>query len=123
MTLKVSLCVFRQVVGTHEPFVALGTGEPLLACVGPKVPLQLVGPGEALAAEKPVADERSLPSVPAKVRLQVACLPVHLAAPRDVAVVQIPFSYVRPGRSKSLRLLAVGTVTDSTTCVPSLGSR
>ena len=82
-----SLCVLRQVVGTHEPFVALGTSEPLLACVGPKVPLQLVGPGEALAAEKPVADEGSLASVPAKVRLQVARLSVHLAAPRDVAVV------------------------------------
>ena len=33
------------------------------------------------------AFEGSLASVPAKVRLQVARLSVHLAAPRDVAVV------------------------------------
>ena len=87
MTLKVSLCVLRQVVGTHEPFVALRTGKPFLSSVGPKVALQLVRPGEALAAEKPVADEGSFPSVPAKVRLQVACLSIHLATARDVTVV------------------------------------
>ena len=118
----VRLRVLRKVVRPHEPFIAERTSEPLLACVGPKVPLQLVGPGEALAAEKPVADEGSLASVPPEVRLQVARLAVHLAAPRDVAVVEIPFSYVRPGRSKSLRLLAVGAVTNGTTCVPPLGS-
>ena len=115
--------VLCKVVRPHEPFIAERTGKALLPSVGPKVALELIGPGEALAAEKPVADEGSLPSVPAKVRLQVARLPVHLAAPRDVAVVQIPFSYLRPGRSKSLRLLAVGAVTDGTTCVTSLGSR
>lgn len=79
--------MLRQVVGTHEPFVALRTGKAFLSSVGPKVALQLVRPGEALAAEKPVADEGSLASVPAKVRLQVARLSVHLAAARDVAVV------------------------------------
>ena len=57
MTLKVSLCVLRQVVGAHEPFIALRTGKALLPSVGPKVALQLIGPGESLAAEKPVADE------------------------------------------------------------------
>ena len=74
-------------VGPHEPFVAEGTGKALLSSVGSKVALQLIRPGEAFAAEKPVADEGSLASVPAKVRLQVARLSVHLAAPRDVAVV------------------------------------
>ena len=79
--------MLRQVVGTHESLVTLRTGKALLSSVGPEVALQLIRPGEPFAAEKPVADEGSLASVPAKVRLQVARLSVHLAAARDVAVV------------------------------------
>ena len=38
----VGLGVFSQVVRPHEPLVTSGTGEPLLPCVRPEVPLQLV---------------------------------------------------------------------------------
>ena len=38
----VGLHVFSQVVRPHEPLVTSGTGEPLLPCVRPEVPLQLV---------------------------------------------------------------------------------
>ena len=38
----VGLGVFSKVVRPHEPLVTSGTGEPLLPCVRPEVPLQLV---------------------------------------------------------------------------------
>jgi len=80
----VSTRVFGEVVATHEPLVALGTREPLLARVRSDVPLKLVRPHESLAAEQPVADERSLAAVPAQVRFEVRRLDVDLAAARDM---------------------------------------
>lgn len=58
------LHVFRQMIAPHEAFAALGAGEPLLARVCPQVPLQLVAPREFLAAVNPIANERTLASVP-----------------------------------------------------------
>ena len=40
--LAVRLDVLRKVVGPHEALVADGAGEPLLARVGPEVPLKFV---------------------------------------------------------------------------------
>lgn len=85
----VRLHVLCQVIGPHEPFTADGAGEPLLAGVRPQVPLELVRPGEALAAEEPVADERALARVPAKVGLQVRGLTVDLVATGIVADVEL----------------------------------
>lgn len=47
--------------------------------------LQLVTPGEPLAAEDPVADERPLAGVPAQVGPQMGRLAVHLPAALHVA--------------------------------------
>lgn len=47
--------------------------------------LQLVAPGEPLAAEDPVTDERPLAGVPAQVSPQVRCLAVHLPTSLHVA--------------------------------------
>ena len=67
----VGLHVLAQVVTAHEPLAAHVTREPLLARVSPYVPLELVRSREPLAAEQPVADERTLAGVPAKVGLEV----------------------------------------------------
>lgn len=94
--------VFRQMVAPHEPLPARRAGEPLLPRVGTKMTLQLVAPGEPLAAEQPVADERPLARVPSQMRLQMRRLPVHFAASRHVAHVlplpvhtELPTSIVR----------------------------
>lgn len=47
--------------------------------------LQLVTPGEPLATEDPVADERPLAGVPAQVGPQMGRLAVHLPAALHVA--------------------------------------
>ena len=75
------LDVLGEVVGAHEALVADGAREPLLTRVRAQVALQLVGARESLAAEEPVADERTLTRVPAQVRLQVRRLAVHLCVP------------------------------------------
>lgn len=69
--------VLRQMIGPHESLRANTASESLLAGVRPQVSLQLVGPGEALAAEQPVADERPLAGMPPEVRLQMRRLPIH----------------------------------------------
>ncbi len=79
------LDVLRQVVGPHEPLVALRALEALLPRVRPLVPLQLVRPGEPLPAEDPAADERPLAAVPSEVGAQVRRLAVDLVAAGDVA--------------------------------------
>lgn len=76
-------------VASHESLITNGTGESFLTCVRPQVALQLVGPREPLAAEEPITDERPLARVPAQMRLQVARLPVHFSAARDVAAVYV----------------------------------
>lgn len=54
-------------------------------CVRPPVSLQLVAPGEPLAAEDPVTDKRPLAGVPAKVGPQMGRLAVYLPAALHVA--------------------------------------
>lgn len=49
------------------------------------MPLQLVTPGEPLATEDPVTDERPLAGVPAQVGPQMGCLAVHFPAALHVA--------------------------------------
>ena len=106
----VRLHVLAEVVAAHEALVAHRAGEALLAGVGPKVPLKLIGAREALAAEEPVAHEGPLARVPAQMRFEVRRLAVHLAATRDMAAVQALAPQARPGRAQTLRLLAVGAV-------------
>ena len=90
------LDVLREVVGAHELLVALRALEALLARVRAPVPLELVGAGEALAAEEPAADEGALAAVPPQVRAQVRRLAVHLVAVGDVAdVLLLPRLAVR----------------------------
>lgn len=52
--------VLVQVIRSHKLLTALRALEPLLPRVRPPVPLQLIGPGEPLAAVHPVADKGSL---------------------------------------------------------------
>lgn len=92
----VGLDVFGEVVAPHEPLAALLAPEALLSGVRAEVPLELVGPGEALPAEEPVADEGPLPGVPAQVRLQVRGLLVHFPALGDVADVKSLLSELQP---------------------------
>lgn len=81
--------VLGEVVVPHEDPVADGAGELLGARVGLEVSLELVGAGEALAAEEPVADEGPVAAVPAEVGLQVRGLDVGFATAGDVAVVEM----------------------------------
>lgn len=67
-------------------------------CVCPPVSLQLVAPGEPLAAEDPVADEGPLAGVPAQVGPQVGRLAVHLAAAFHVTDVLLLLRRVPTGR-------------------------
>lgn len=115
--------VFGQVIRPHEPLVADGTGESLLARVRPEVALQLVGPGEPLAAKEPVADERPLAGVPPQMGLQMRRLPVHLPASRYVAAVDVLLPQVNTRRSQSFGLLAVGAVASGATGVAPLRAR
>lgn len=102
----VSFDVFGEVVAPHESLAALLATEALLSGVGAKVPLKLVGAGEALTAEEPVTDEGPLSGVPAQMCLQVRRLLVHFAALRDVADVQSLFPKLQPPAVG----LAVGTL-------------
>lgn len=62
----------------------------------PPVSLQLVAPGEPLAAEHPVADERSLSAVPAQVSSEMGRLPVNLPAAGNVADMLLLLPHARP---------------------------
>uniref|UniRef100_A0A182Q891 Uncharacterized protein n=1 Tax=Anopheles farauti TaxID=69004 RepID=A0A182Q891_9DIPT len=103
--------------------MAHGASKSFLTCVRAQMPLQLVGAGEALAAEQPVADERPLAGVPPEVRLQVARLPVHLAAPGYVAAVDVLLAQMDTGRAEPLRLLAVRAVAGRPAGVAALAAR
>lgn len=83
--LRVRPEMLRQMVRSHELLRALRALEPLLAGVSSSMPLQLVRPGEALAAEHPVADERPLARVPAEMGSKMRSLAVHLVTAGDVA--------------------------------------
>lgn len=91
--------------------------------MGPEVSLQLVAPGEPLAAEQPVADEGPLARVPPQVSLEVRRLAVHLAAAGDVTAVDVLLAEVDAGRAQPLRLLTVGAVAGRSARVPPLRSR
>lgn len=58
--LGVAAGVLRQVVAPHEPLLAEGAAELLLAGVGSVVPGELVGAGELFKAVRPCAGEWSL---------------------------------------------------------------
>ena len=109
--LAVRLDMLGEVVGPHEPLVADGAGEPLLAGVCSKVSLKFVGPCETFTAEQPVANEGPLPGVPPQVGFQVRRLAVDLAAPRNVATVNVSFSKVSSGGSETFGFLAIWAVT------------
>lgn len=91
--------------------------------MGPEVSLQLVTPGEPLAAEQPVADEGPLARVPPQVRLEVRRLAVDLAAAGDVTAVDVLLAEVDAGRAQPLRLLAVRAVAGRAARVPPLRPR
>ena len=84
---QVSLGVFGQVIGTHEPLAAVGAGETFLARVRPQVPLEFVRTSEALAAEQPLTAERPLACVPAQMGLQVRCFAVDFSTAWNVTQV------------------------------------
>lgn len=112
------LHVLRQMIRPHESFVANRTRESFLAGVGPQVPLEFVGAREAFTTEEPVADEGPLAGVPTEVSLQVRGFAVYLAAAGDVTAVDVLFAKVDAGRAEPFRLLAIGTVTGRSACVP-----
>lgn len=74
------------------------------------MPLELVGPGEALPTEQPVTDERPLAGVPAQMRFEVRSLSVYFPAARDVAAVEALSAQTGPRGPQPLRLLTVRTV-------------
>ncbi len=115
--------VFTEVIAAHKSLVADRTGEPLLAGVRPQVALQFVGAGEPLAAEEPVADERSLAGVPSEVRLQVRGLVVDLAAAGNVTAVLVPLPDRLARRPESVRLGAVRACADGAPRIAAAGLR
>ena len=83
------LGVLVEVIAAHKTLLADVALEPFLPRVGAVVSLELVGPREALPAERPGAVEGPLPRVPAKVGPEVGRLPVDLPAVRVVADVPL----------------------------------
>ena len=121
--LAVGLDVLGQVIRPHEPLVADRAGEPLLARVGPEMPLELVRPGEPLPAEEPVADEGTLSRVPTEVGLQVGGLAVDLSAAGDVTAVDVALSEVLACGTEAFGLLTIGAVAGGATGVTTLVAR
>lgn len=83
--------VLREMVTSHETFVAFQTLESFLACVRPSMPLQLIGPGEALPTKQPIADKWSLSSVPPQVGSQMRRLAIDFIATWNVTDVLLLF--------------------------------
>lgn len=75
------------------------------------MPLELIGPGEALSTKQPVTDERPLPGVPAQMRFEVRRLPVYLSTAGNVATVEALSAQAGTCGTQPLRLLTVRTVT------------
>lgn len=103
--------VLAQMVTPHKSLVTYRASKPFLAGVGAEVSLELIGPSEPFATEKPVADKRPLAGVPSQMRFEVRCLSIHFTAARNVAAVESLSPQAGPGGSKPLSLLAVWTVT------------
>lgn len=110
--------VLAQMVTPHKALVAHRASKPFLAGVGAQVSLELVGPSEPFATEKPVADKRPLAGVPSQMRFEVRCLSVNFTAAGNVAAVESLSPQARPGGSQPLSLLAVRTVTCCSAGVP-----
>lgn len=115
---RVRFDVLAQMVTPHKALVAHRASEPFLAGVGAQVSLELIGPSEPFATEKPVADKRPLAGVPPQVRLEVRRLPVHFTAAGNVAAVQSLPPQAGPGGSQPLSLLTVRAVTCCSAGVP-----
>lgn len=90
--------MFGQMIAAHKALVANGTSESLLASVRAQMALQFIRPGEPFATKQPVANERSFASVPAKMRLQMARLPVHFAASGNMTTMYILLAQMDTGR-------------------------
>ena len=114
--------VLGQVVVAHEDARTQGAAELLGARVRLQVALQLVGAGEALAAEEPVADEGPVSAVPAQVGLQVGGLGVRFAASRNVTVVHVLPPPVVRALAQLLGVDAVGTPAHRLTRAPGGGA-
>ena len=102
----VRFAVFGQVIRAHEPLAALAAGEAFLARVRSQMTLQFVRARERLAAEQPMATERTLAGVPAQVRLEMRGLAVDLLA--DVTDV-LPFRVRRVVNDVRRLIETVGT--------------
>lgn len=89
--LRMRFNMLGQMIRSHELLGALRALEPLLAGVGPPMPLELVGPSEFLTAKYPTTDKRPFPGVPSQVSAQMAGFTVDLVAARYMAYV-LPFS-------------------------------
>ena len=109
--------MFAEVIGAHESLVANRAGEPFLSRVCPQVTLELVRSCESFAAEKPIADERTLARVPAQMGLQMGRLAVDFAASGDVATVDVALAQMSASRAQTIRLLAVGAGASSSSRV------
>ena len=99
--------MFVEMIRPGEPLPTLLAGEPLLPRVSSEVPLEFIRPGEGLVTEDPAAGERSLPSVPPQVSLEVGGLAVDLATARNMTdVLPLLVLVVTAGA-----VLTVGTLT------------
>lgn len=115
---RVCFDVLAQMVTAHKALVTHRAREPFLAGVRAKVSLQLIGPSEPFATEKPVADKRPLSGVPPQMRFEVRSLSVHFTAAGNVAAVESLSPQAGPGGSQPLGLLTVRTVTRCSAGVP-----
>lgn len=80
--------------------------------------LELIGPSEPFATEKPIADKRPLAGVPSQMRLEVRRLSIHFTAARNVAAVETLSPQAGAGGTEPLGLLAVRTVACCSAGVP-----
>lgn len=115
---RVRFDVLAQMVTPHKALVTNRASKPFLTGVGAEVSLELIGPSEPFATEKPVADKRPLAGVPSQMCFEVRCLSVHFTAAGNVAAVESLPAQAGPGGSQPLSLLAVRAVTCCSAGVP-----
>lgn len=85
-----------------------------LTRVGAFVSLELVGAGEALSTEEPLANEGPLAGVPAQVGPQVRRLPIYLVAARYVAHVLPTLVLATPARVRRGERFTTSFATEAT---------
>lgn len=117
-TCRVCFDVLAQMITPHKALVTNRASKPFLAGVGAQMSLELVGPSEPFATEKPVADKRPLAGVPSQMRFEVRRLSVHFTAAGNVAAVESLSPQAGPGGSQPLSLLAVRAVACCSARVP-----